>query len=576
MGRGPQARTVDAHLVRVTSLVLLAPLVLLLFTTTRAGPLPAPALPPAFSAASAMQLTTELARDYPNRVPGSVGAARAAQWYEETLGLYGLAVTSDRWREDVAGLGQTDLVNLVTVIPGVVDDTIVVIAHRDNTGVSGGANDNASGTAALVELLRGYASTGTTSRRLEPSHTLVFVSSDAGAFGSLGAARFAATPLARRAVAVLSLDGIAGHARPRLEIAGPISRSPAPSLVRTASVRIGDQVGTAPAIPGLLTQLVDLGLPFGYGEQAAFLTAGRSALRLSTAPNAEDETGDEPARLDAERLGQLGRGAETTLASLDGAIQLSGRSAAFVYLGDRVARGWAVELFLLTALVPFSVGVIDLLVRAIRRGIRLRGGWRDLRRRCGLALAFGGLVFLGALTGLFPRGGPLPPPADAPPVDTWPVAGLLLLVVAAAALAVHYRRLAASTLAVATDELGGFAVAFTALGVIAAVVAIVNPFALLLLLPSLYTWIWLPAMRERPGWTADVLFGLGLAGPVLALVVLAAQLGLGPRTLLYAVGLATSGTTPWLLSLCTLLWAAVAAYVAALISSRGPLQPSDT
>src|SRR5262245_58526380 len=73
MGRGPQPRAVDAHLVRVASLLLLAPLLLLLFTTTRTGPLPAPALPPAFNAASAMQLTTELARDYPNRVPGSVG-----------------------------------------------------------------------------------------------------------------------------------------------------------------------------------------------------------------------------------------------------------------------------------------------------------------------------------------------------------------------------------------------------------------------------------------------------------------------------------------------------------------------
>jgi peptidase M28-like protein len=574
--RGPHARGVDAGLVRTASLLLLAPLLLLLFTTSRTGPLPAPALPPAFSAVSATQLTTELARDYPNRVPGSVGAARAEQWYGDTLALYGLTATADRWQEDVGGLGRKELVNLVTVIPGVVDDTIVVIAHRDNTGVSGGANDNASGTAALVELLRGYASTGTASRRLEPSHTLVFVSSDGGAFGALGAARFAAGPLARRAVAVLSLDGIAGSAKPRLELAGPVARSPAPSLVRTVTVRVGEQVGQAPAGPGLLTQLVDLGLPFGYGEQAPFLDAGRSAVRLSTAPNAEDEAGDEPDRLDAQRLGQLGRAAESTLASLDGAIQLSGRSAAFVYLGDRVARGWAIELLFLTALVPFAVAVIDLLVRALRRGTRLRGAWRDVRRRCGFALVVGGLVFLGALTGLFPSGGPIPPPADAPPVDSWPVAGLLLLAVAGAALAVRYRRLAAARTVAESDEVAGFTVAFATLGAISVVVAIANPFALVFLLPSLYTWLWLPSLRDRPGWTTDLLFGLGLAGPVLAIVVLASQLGLGLRTLLYAVGLATSGTTPWVLALCALLWAAVATHVAAIVSARVPAQPSDT
>ena len=346
--RGPATHTVDLRLVRNAALLLFAPLLLLMFTTSRPGPLPAPALPPAFGASSALQLTTDLARDYPNRVPGSVGAARAVAWYQERLALYGLTATADRWREDVPGLGETELVNLITVVPGTKSETIVVVAHRDNSGASGGANDNASGTAALVELLRGYAATGTLARRLEPTHTLVFLSSDGGAYGSLGAERFATTSaLARQAVAVLALDGLAGRAWPRLEIDAPASRSPAPALLRTATVRMSEQLAAEPARPGLLTQLVDLALPFGYGEQAPFLAAGRSALRVSTAPDASGGEGDEPAGLSAQRLGQLGRAAETTLASLDGAIQLSGRSAAFVYLGDRVVRGWAVELLLL-------------------------------------------------------------------------------------------------------------------------------------------------------------------------------------------------------------------------------------
>jgi hypothetical protein len=521
-----------------------------------------------------MQLTTELARDYPNRVPGTAGAARAAGWYQERLALYGLTATADRWREDVPGVGESELVNLVTVVPGTKRETIVVVAHRDNRGTSGGANDNASGTAALIELLRGYAATGTLARRLEPSHTLVFLSADGGAYGSLGAEHFAATSaLARTAVAVLSLDGLAGRAWPRIELSAPVSRSPAPALVRTATVRVTEQLGDTPAVPGLLTQLVELALPFGYGEQAPFLMAGRSAVRLSTSADVASGADDEPGTLSAQRLGQLGRAAETTLGSLDGAIQLSGRSAAFVFAGDRVVRGWAAELLLLACLVPFAVGAIDLLTRAVRRGTRLAPAWRRLRRRAGLFLALGGLVFLAALAGVFPLGDPIPPVADAPPLDGWPVTGLLVLVAAAAGVVFVFRR--AAPPGAVGEDIAGYTVAFAALGAVSAVMAVVNPFALLFVLPSLYTWLWLPSLRGR-GWAADALFGLGLAGPVLCLVVLGEQLGLGAHTALYAVGLSTSGTVPWLLTLCAVAWAAVAAEVAALVAAARGAAPQSS
>ena len=75
----------------------------------------------------------------------------------------------------------------------------MITAHRDNSGEGPSANDNASGTGALIELARSYASVGgTTLAQAQPAHTLVFVSTDGGAFGALGAARFArARPTAR-------------------------------------------------------------------------------------------------------------------------------------------------------------------------------------------------------------------------------------------------------------------------------------------------------------------------------------------------------------------------------------------
>ena len=75
--RGSVERPVDGRLVRKASLLLLAPLALLLLTLGRSGPLPAPPLPPAFDRETATTLAADLARETPNRVPGSLGAADA-------------------------------------------------------------------------------------------------------------------------------------------------------------------------------------------------------------------------------------------------------------------------------------------------------------------------------------------------------------------------------------------------------------------------------------------------------------------------------------------------------------------
>ena len=97
----------------------------------------------------------------------------------------------------------------------------MITAHRDNNGEGRGANDNASGTAALIELARAYAPVAGTTLQARPSHTLVFVSTDGGAFGALGAARFAEhSPYRSDALAVVSLDAIAGVDSPRLRDRG--------------------------------------------------------------------------------------------------------------------------------------------------------------------------------------------------------------------------------------------------------------------------------------------------------------------------------------------------------------------
>ncbi len=548
---------------------MVPPLLLLAFTIGRPGPLPAPALPPSFDASAATALATELARDYPNRQPGSPGAGGASDWVSEKLGLYGLTSSRDSWKASIPGLGKVGLDNLVTVIPGATPAAILVLAHRDNSGLGPGASDNASGTAVLIELARGYGRLGTVAGRPKPQHTLIFLSSDGGAYGGFGAERFASTsPLRATIKAVVSLDSLAGRALPRIELSGFAPRSPAPALVRTADVRVATEIGRPPGRPGWLTQLVNLGIPFGYGEQAPFLGRKISAVRLTTAPDrsvgAELDTAD---RLDRRQFVALGRASDSILASLDGGIELAGGTAGYVYLGNRIVRGWAIQLVLVAALLPFLVGAVDLFARVRRRRLPLRGTWQALRVRLGVWLWIALTIALGALAGVFPRGSDIPPPPDSPAVTDWPIAGLAVVAGTAGFGWWRGRRaLGSSAPATADETLAGYALSLIALGVVAVGTAVVSPYGLVFVVPSLYAWLWLPQIRPGRNWARDTLYGIGLSGPALAVVAVGTQLGLGLDAPLYLVSLVTLGFVPWTTTLLLVAWAAVATQIGSLVA----------
>ena len=88
--RGSVERPINARLVRGTWLFVALPLLLAAFTIGRPQPLPAPTLPAAFDGPTAEQLARELARNYPDRAPGSAGSLGAAEWVSEQLTLYDL------------------------------------------------------------------------------------------------------------------------------------------------------------------------------------------------------------------------------------------------------------------------------------------------------------------------------------------------------------------------------------------------------------------------------------------------------------------------------------------------------
>lgn len=565
-------------MVRGTWLLVALPLLLTAFTVGRPAPLPPPALPPVFDADTAQRLAEELAGRYPDRTPGSAGALGAARWFTERLRLYGFQTQDDVWREAIPGRGEVELRNLVAVAQGRSRQAIVFMAHRDNDGLGPGANDNASGTAALVELARGYAVIeGGEAPRATPAHTIVFVSSDGGAFGALGAARFAeASPYRHNVVAVVSLDAIAGRGLPRLEIAGDVPRSPAAALVRTAATRVLEQTGREPQRPSALRQLVDLGFPFALGEQGPFVARGTPAVTLTTEPEAHP-TGEleGTVRLDANRLAQLGRASQGLLASLDAGLELAQGTTSYVYLGPRIVRGWSVQLVLLVALLPFLVGTVDLFARCRRRHIPLAPAARGLRSRAAfwgwVGLAFGAAVLLG----LFPDGSGRPPALHTDAATDWGW-GALAVVGTAAALGwlVARERLLPRRPVTVEERLAGHAVALLGLALVALTTVATNPFALLFLLPVLYAWLWLPQVESRPGWVRGGLFAVGLAGPLLLVVSFAERFGLGADAPWYLATLVAVGYVPVATVLLALATTAVGAQLAALAAGRYAPYPS--
>src|SRR5207249_8411144 len=116
--QGSLARPVNGRLYRGTWLFVALPLLLAAFTVVRPTPLPEPPLPATFDRTSAVTLTRDLAREYPDRSPGSAGAAGAIQWYANALALYKLQTETDAFSATIPGRGRVTLRNLLSVLPG--------------------------------------------------------------------------------------------------------------------------------------------------------------------------------------------------------------------------------------------------------------------------------------------------------------------------------------------------------------------------------------------------------------------------------------------------------------------------
>jgi peptidase M28-like protein len=547
------------------------PLLIAAFSVRKATPLPPPNLPPTFNTLDASEKAATLARAFPDRSPGANGAVGAAEWLVNQFKQEGFRTESDYWRAEIPGRGHVRLRNIVAIAPGRSPDAIVLMAHRDNPGVGPGADNNASGTAALLEIARGYANPA---QGTGPGHTLIFLSTDAGSFGALGAQRFAThSPDRSRVLAVINLDSIAGSGRPSVQFAGDTPRSPPSNLLETAISSLGTQSGERVGHPSFVGQLLDLGFPFSLYEQAPLLGRGIPAVTLTTAGNRPPASLDDtPGSMDRKRLAQVGHAAQALLTSLDQGLELAGGTSSYLYLGPRYVPGWAIELILISALVPFLVAVVDLFAFCRRRRIAVVPGLRSYRRRLGFWAWVGGMFGLFALLGVWPGGEAAPVSPDTHAATQWPVLGLAAFgVLAGLGLLVARERLVPRGPADVEQLLAGQTAGLLALAVLSLLVAAVDPFALIFVLPSVHAWLWLSQLR---GWPRFLTLLVGFGGLALLLASMAIRFDMGFGAVWYLAELVAVGYVPIPLVLIFLAWLACAGQFVALATGRYAPYPS--
>ena len=353
----------------------------------------------------------------------------AAQWFRDQMAPYGLPVSSDTWQEHVPGLGKR--ASCRTCGRSSADsrsDAIVVMAHRDNTGVGPGANDNASGTAALVELARGYAQADTPAARARPPGAHARLPLDRRRRVRRARRRplrqAAAVPRRRRRQPARDRRPRAATDRDRRRDAalaggdarrdGGEARARADRLARATRAGFG-------------AQLLDLAFPFTLYEQGPFVARGIPAITLTTAgERPPDAFTDRRSLLVQGRLDAMGRAAQDLVGSLDqGSSSRRARPRSSGRATGSFAAGRS-QLLLIGLLVPFLVGAVDLFARCRRRGIPLAPAARSLRSRLGL------LALRRARLLRVPRGRAPGPPATAdrrrptrPPPGNWPVVALI-------------------------------------------------------------------------------------------------------------------------------------------------------
>ena len=517
-----------------------------------------PELPPdAFDSEAATTLAADLAAQFPDPRPGSDAAGGLAEFVSARFQEIPSAEVAEQSFEGSFDDEDVPLRNLIVTLPGRSERQIAVIAHRDAAAGSGAATSIAS-TAALLEILSGFSGS---------SHekTLVFVSTDGGGIGTLGARRFIAdyTEKSLLDAAIVISQPAAPEPSPPFEIpwsSGPQSTSAA--LAVTANATLSEEAGEPAGDPGPFSDLMRLALPSGLGEQGPLIEAGLDSVRVSSSgelpPAPIDDQADE---VNPRSLGTFGRATLSLMLALDAAPgPIEHGPDAYIGLAGNLLPGWSLALLALALLAPVGL-VCGLAIAAAARtpADAARGlGWAALRAvPFFLSLA---AIYLFALVGLIPSPDfPFDPAGEG--LGRGGAVGVAMAIVVLAAVAFLLRPLLAPPASLARVA-GPAALGLAALVTLG--VWFINPYLCLLLALGLQLWV--PAAAGvTPGRLAAAgLVAAGVLPALLAVADLASRFDTGPGVVWDLLLMFTGGQISDLLAV---LWCLLAGAGLAVIAS---------
>ncbi len=273
---------------------------------------PVPATPPA--EAELRSLVTALCDPaLGGRVVGSKGIDKAAEMVAasfETAGLKPAGDTSSWYQSFTpegpkiidavllpagAKWGQMTLRNVIGMIPGTGDGCIIVGAHYDHLGLSAqgsvypGADDNASGVAALCDIAKTLAAEPARKRSIV---FIAFSGEEEGMLGSLWYVEHPVLPL-ESTIAMINLDTVGRMEGRRLLVLSASTAVELPDAFRGINLEYGFDL----AVP-------EKG-PLG-SDHVPFVSKGVPAAHLFTGANADyHRTTDTPEKINYEGLREI-------------------------------------------------------------------------------------------------------------------------------------------------------------------------------------------------------------------------------------------------------------------------------
>ena len=138
------------------------------------------------------------------RKPGRTGNFKTVSFIRKEFKSYGLETHLQRftytfrWRVGLFRWRtiEVETMNVIGVLKGTSDKHVVIGAHMDHLGLDGdgdaynGADDNASGTTAILELAEAFGKSDA-----KPKDTIVFIAFNAEELGLLGSKHYVNNPL---------------------------------------------------------------------------------------------------------------------------------------------------------------------------------------------------------------------------------------------------------------------------------------------------------------------------------------------------------------------------------------------